>query len=178
MSTQDRARMVDTLLHLEPLIRRMGEPSHGEDLYQEVCVRILSRVHHADSPRRLILKIAKDLTIDIIRRERRRSCRSLNTDGVQSVCVGLDPISAFEKNELRCRVNSAIDKLHPKQAEVIRARYHLGEPDQMTARRLRVSVETIRTRRKAATKRLKRSLKDLTESGRREQRLQNRSCLK
>ena len=152
----------DTLLGLRPRICKLGGPVHREDLCQDVCVKLIRKEREGRAPirdPRLVFHIARQADIDMRRRENRRSHDPLPDD--ECVSHEVDPSWDFEQRELLDRLSEALGKLDPNQSEAIKAHHILGETDQQTSLRLGVPIETLRTRRKAGSKKLKERLKDL-----------------
>jgi len=143
---------------LEKEIRKRGNRyDQGEDLLQQLWVKLLEHRPRLDSPREQILRMAANLACDMDRRERLRRHARLQDDAVER-SVGGDALTNLVDHEDQDRLRRAIHKLKPKQLEAIMARYWRGEADRETAERLSIPVNTLRTRRKAGKKRLSEEL--------------------
>ena len=144
---------------LEREIRKRGDRRYdqGEDLLQQLWVKLLEHRPRLDSPREQILRMAANLGCDMDRRERLRRHAPLQDDADEQ-SVGGDALTNLVDHEDQDRLRRAIHKLGPKQHEAITARYLRGEADRETAERLSISVNTLRTRRKTGMKRLAKEL--------------------
>ena len=144
---------------LEREIRKRGDRRYhqGEDLIQQLWVKLLEHRPRLNSPRKQILRMAANLGCDMDRRERLRRHAPLQ-DGAYERSVGGDALTNLVDHEDLEHLRRAIHKLRPRQHEAITAHYWREETDRDAAERLSIPVNTLRTRRKAGMKRLKKEL--------------------
>ncbi|WP_447970942.1 RNA polymerase sigma factor [Nitrospira sp. M1] len=99
------------------LTRRLGSHEQALDATQETFLRVLSQKssHPIDNPRAFLYKTARNLTIDMFRRERKHTHVSLELDDIQSaLTVEPDQEQRVEGKERLHRLYLAIQELPPK----------------------------------------------------------------
>ncbi|WP_454062823.1 RNA polymerase sigma factor [Candidatus Nitrospira salsa] len=99
------------------LTRRLGSHEQALDAIQETFLRVLSQKssHPIDNPRAFLYKTARNLTIDMFRREQKHTHVSLESDDIQSaLTVEPDQEQRVEGKERLHRLYLAIQELPPK----------------------------------------------------------------
>ncbi|GJL49058.1 MAG: RNA polymerase sigma factor [Nitrospirales bacterium] len=99
------------------LTRRLGSHEQALDATQETFLRVLSQKssHPIDNPRAFLYKTARNLTIDMFRREQKHTHVSLESDDIQSaLTVEPDQEQRVEGKERLHRLYLAIQELPPK----------------------------------------------------------------
>jgi RNA polymerase sigma factor (sigma-70 family) len=146
---------LDMLQSLKQKIVKMGDCGKsgicvdGEDLYQEVWLKVLrSPPLHALSPK-LILVIARHIHIDMYMRNKRRLHLALE-EVLDSPSTDGDPHHVLEEQERQAPVIEALNRLSPEDREMLQS----GESNREVAVRKGVPVETVRTQRKRAMEKL------------------------
>ncbi len=99
------------------LTRRLGSHDQALDVTQETFLRILNQPSSRpiNNPRAFLYKTARNLTIDIFRRQQKLPHTSLESEDIQSVLI-IEPIQEreVEAKERMQRLYQAIRELSPK----------------------------------------------------------------
>ena len=109
---------------VEREIRKRGDRRYhqGEDLIQQLWVKLLEHRPRLNSPRKQILRMAANLGCDMDRRERLRRHAPLQ-DGAYERSGGGDALTNLVDHEDLEHLRRAIHKLRPRQHEAITADY-------------------------------------------------------
>ncbi len=135
----------------EPIFRyvwsKVGDAHLAEDLTGEVFVRMVSRIstyHPTGVPfQAWLYRIARNLIIDHIRKTGSTSSVPLDsTSLMQDPSAG--PSSLLENKLTVERLQKALGKIDPDQAEVIRLRFLVGLQVNEVAERLEKTVATVK----------------------------------
>ena len=115
------------LLYREPLQRfcwgYLGRTDEAEDVWQEVCYRVITTESIPDSFRPWLYKIARNQCLNALRaRANRRDGAPMVVESlVQEVLTG--HLTRLVKEEMRSHLASLVDTLSVPQREVLRLRY-------------------------------------------------------
>jgi len=147
------------LLYREPLQRfcwgYLGRTDEAEDVWQEVCYRVITAKRIPDSFRAWLYKIARNLCLNALRaRTNRRDGVSIVAESqVQDVLTG--HLTRLVKEEMRSHLASLVDDLSVEQREVLRLRYveELSRPE--IAEVLDLSEQVVKSRIFEGLKRLR-----------------------
>ena len=141
---------------LRNVIVGIGGQNDGEDLYQDLFIKmVLVHKKENQSPGAIVLA-AQRLHIDNHRKQKRtQNFEEFPEPHTTDAC----PLISLDNQEKKERLRKACEQLLPPYKEVIYALIR-GETDQETAAHLECSVETVRTRKKRATERLRRLVAD------------------
>jgi RNA polymerase sigma-70 factor (ECF subfamily) len=136
--------------------------AQAEDLAQDVLLNVW---HYAGSYRpelasvsTWIFRIARNRFIDVVRRQRYVELSPHTLDAPEHTAEGGTLDDALSQHELSERLNQAIEKLTPEQAEVIRGSYFAHESATQIAARLQIPTGTVKSRLRAALNQLQKSL--------------------
>jgi RNA polymerase sigma factor (sigma-70 family) len=120
-------------------------PSDLADLRQEIYTRVFesAREHIPDNPKRFLLTSARNLLINLVRREQVVPMETFaDLDALAIATDAPEPdISVIEKEELG-RVKAAIAQLPPRTREAIELTFFEGLSCAEIGRRMRVSKQT------------------------------------
>ena len=142
----------DLLEHREFLYRvvngLLGDSHDSDDVVQQTWVAVLTTSSDTvRKPKTWLAKIAKNRSIDLIRRRRVRRVRE---QGVDEPSSGPSPDESLENDSVRSTVCEAVSRLSEPYRTSIELRFFEGLPPREVARRMGVPVETARTRIKRA----------------------------
>jgi RNA polymerase sigma factor (sigma-70 family) len=148
---------LETLEALRNRIIKLGGPRDGEDVFQDVCLKLLSGPKAKRSLAGLAMCIARSKLCDTRRQ------RALHP---QCLFDHVREPSGWEGNpelELECResaelLDRALAKLSPGNRVAFLAKYDQQQRDQQAANDLGITRETFRTRHTRARKQLQRLL--------------------
>jgi len=148
-----------TQLYREPLQRfcwgYVGRTDEAEDIWQEVCYRVLTAKRIPDSFRAWLYKIARNQCLNALRaRANRKDGAPIVAESqVQDVLTG--HLTRMVKEEMRSRLASLVDGLSAEQREVLRLRYveDLSRPE--IAEVLDLSESVVKSRIFEGLKRLR-----------------------
>ena len=163
--------LIRTMLLLEKQIRRKGNRHFGlgEDLCQQLWLKLLDKRPSLASPTEQILRIASNLGRDMERHEELRRHAPLQDD-FDARSIEWNTLSNLVDHEDEDRLKEAICRLDPKLSETITALLECDETDRETAERLGISINILRKRRRAAKRRLARELVALDQQSERHRR--------
>ena len=115
-------RYQDSLLRF--VSRLLGDPHAAQDVVQETFIeaaRHPKRLLRVDSCHNWLLRVARNRSVDFIRKESRRrrhteAAAALRPEELDATAI---PAVAAERDETRDRMRAAIDRLPPRQKEVL-----------------------------------------------------------
>jgi RNA polymerase sigma-70 factor, ECF subfamily len=158
---QDSYRML--LDEILPVIRRfvrkkVSDPDAAEDLVQEVCIAVHRARHTYDPARpftRWLLAIAHYRSVDYFRRY------GVHTSERFDYSVAVDDLSSdrAEDHELREELRQAVEKLPPKQREIVQMMKYEDASVQEIATRLNASPSAVKVAAHRAYKTLRQILR-------------------
>ncbi|MBN1237639.1 MAG: sigma-70 family RNA polymerase sigma factor [Gammaproteobacteria bacterium] len=131
-----------------------------DDLFQEAWLRIVNsapRYVRRGAFRSYLYRIAHSILVDFYRRHRRMQT---NGDDVDVPDPGAGPAAAHEQTVLRERLAAALRSLPPPQREAFLLHQEAGLTLEQIADVVGSSRETVKSRLRYATARLKRELRD------------------
>ena len=163
----DRSAFAALFGHFAPRVKsymlRLGAPpTLAEELAQETLLAVWRKAAAFDAakaaPSTWIFTIARNLRIDAARRERRRQVADDPTDAPEAE-PGPDAQLAALQSEGRIR--TALGRLPPEQAEVVRLSFFSDKPHAEIAAELDLPLGTVKSRLRLAMARLRELLGDL-----------------
>lgn len=127
--------------------RRVGSRELAEDALQETWLRLASMQQTAPIQDRqaFILRVAGNIAIDLLRREKRHSSRCISDDAILEAVADSTPspeIFAIDRDQLRYLVR-ALAELAPKPRKALLLNRCDGLPHAEIARRLKVSESMV-----------------------------------
>ena len=131
---------------LRALFARRRQPSDVDDLCQETYLRILSAyAHHQPAlPRGMIVRIARNLLIDLVRRERRESVRALRFESAtENRRRELDPERHLSAARELNAFKAAVATLPARPRQVLWMRRVNDLPVKTIARQLEIAPHTV-----------------------------------
>lgn len=144
---QHQDRLFRYLIHL------LGNRQTAEDLCQETWLRVLERGHQYKGDWKFetwLLTIARNLTIDLMRRKRAVSldllCNPEVGVGLQPVAQTTPPPDWMQENERWERLNRLLQRLPPACQEAFLLRAVEGLPLATIAERMKIPVATAKSR--------------------------------
>jgi RNA polymerase sigma-70 factor, ECF subfamily len=163
----DRSAFAALFGHFAPRVKsymlRLGaSPLLAEELAQETLLAVWRKAGAFDAakaaPTTWIFTIARNLRIDAARRERRRQVADDPTDAPEAEPAPDAQLAALQSEG---RIRSALGKLPPEQAEVVRLAYFSDKPHSQIAAELGLPLGTVKSRLRLAMARLRELLGDL-----------------
>ncbi len=163
----DRAAFCILFNHFAPRVKsyllRLGATSEAaEELAQETLLTVWRRATTFDPARAAastwIFTIARNLRIDLIRRERRPSVAE---DPALAPEPERAPDSVLFAVQQEARIAAAVAQLPPEQAEVIRLAFFSDQPHSEIAEALGLPLGTVKSRVRLAMMRLRQLLEAL-----------------
>jgi RNA polymerase sigma-70 factor (ECF subfamily) len=160
---RDRAAFAALFAHFAPRIKayllRLGAPSAvAEDLAQEALLNLWRKAHLFDpakaSAATWLFTIARNLRIDMIRREKRPELDP--EDFVPEAGPAADDGMVLADDEGRLRV--ALKALPADQVQVVELSFFADKPHSQIASELGIPLGTVKSRLRLAMARLKRAL--------------------
>lgn len=164
--SKDRPQFVLLFGHFAPRLKsfflRLGlSPAAAEDLAQDTMLAVWNKAQSFDASRASastwIFTIARNLRIDLLRRERDPKLLSEMYDGVAEPMPS-DNVLTVERET---RVRAALDKLPADQADVIRLSFFEDRPQSEIANALDIPLGTVKSRVRLAMNRLRALVEDL-----------------
>jgi RNA polymerase sigma-70 factor (ECF subfamily) len=165
-SSKDRKQFALLFGYFAPRLKsfflRLGlSPAAAEDLAQETMLTVWNKAQSFDASRASastwIFTIARNLRIDLLRRERDPNLLAELYDGV----VEPMPSDNVLTVEREVRIRAALDKLPADQADVIRLSFFEDRPQSEIANTLDIPLGTVKSRVRLAMNRLRALVEDL-----------------
>jgi RNA polymerase sigma-70 factor, ECF subfamily len=165
---RDRAAFADLFAHFAPRVKawmqRAGsDPTAAEELAQETMLAVWQKARLFDPSRAgastWIFTIARNLRIDVIRRERHPSELMSDPSEAPDPPLQADRVVTMAQQEIRIR--SALRLLPPEQAEVIRKAFFEDKVHADIEKELGIPLGTVKSRLRLAMVRLRAALGDL-----------------
>lgn len=162
---QDRAAFSGLFAHFAPrvkayLIRHGATNEAAEELAQETLLRVWRKAHQFDpsvaAPSTWIFRIARNLRIDRIRRERRPEFDPEDPALVRDADPAAD--QQIESDQEGARVRAAIDMLPPDQKQAIMLSFFEDKPHREIADELGLPLGTVKSRIRLAFARVRQTL--------------------
>jgi RNA polymerase sigma factor (sigma-70 family) len=164
--TRDRAAFKTLFEHFAPRVKayamRLGAPAHqAEDLAQEAMLVMWRKAHLFDPQRAAastwIFTIARNLRIDLLRRE-----RLPRVDGGDPSLVAPetepDAGEGFEARQDEEALRLALRSLPPEQSQIVMLSFFSDKPHSEIAAELNLPLGTVKSRLRLAMVRLRASL--------------------
>ncbi len=162
---------LDLLQNEEPALRRVieryvGDASTVDDVFQEVSIKVLKRIHTVREMAALrgwLFQIARNAAMDYLRREMRRP-RGMDVTEIQhsaSGDMGRSPAETLCSKERITAVYRALEQLPPSQREVIELRLKAGLDHQTISEQLGISRQAVEVRLCRGRSALKKRLQDI-----------------
>lgn len=169
-SRQDRQAFQDLFAHFAPRIRNMLRRSGctveaSEDLAQEAMLTVWRKAHMFDPVRAAastwIFTIARNLRIDIARREKRAQMHAIAEQHEPQLDKQEQPDEIADLAERQARVAQALKILPPDQLQVVMLSFVEGKAHSEIATELGIPMGTVKSRMRLAMGRLRPVLEDL-----------------
>jgi len=147
------------LLFREPLQRfcwgYLGRTDEAEDVWQEICFRVLTAKRIPDSFRAWLYKIARNQCLNALRTRanRKDGAQMVAESQVQAVLTG--HLTRMVKEEIRSHLTSLVEQLSDQQREALRLRYVEGLSRPEIAEVLDVPEPVVKSRIFEGLKRLR-----------------------
>ena len=163
--TGDRQAFAQLFQHYAPRLktymRKLGtEDAVAEELAQDVMLTVWRKAGSFDRDRAnagtWIFAIARNLRIDMLRRERRPEIDQDDLDLVVDPAPRADDVLATGQSERRVR--AAMGALPAEQAEVVTLSFYEDTPHAEIAARLKIPLGTVKSRLRLAMKRIRSEL--------------------
>ena len=141
--------------------RSLGDRSLAEEAVQQTFLqawRAAGRFDPDRDPAPWLYAIARRVTVDLYRRERRHESVSSSETEVAVLS------HSFEGTWETWEVRSALDRVPAEEREILHATHYLGFTHEETAERLRIPVGTVKSRSYRAHRRLAGLLSHLREA--------------
>jgi RNA polymerase sigma-70 factor (ECF subfamily) len=160
------------------ILRYVGEPSHAEDLLQEVFLRVIKSADAYEKQAKFttwLYTIARNLCVDAARRGKHRRAYSLDTpmdhdegkDGATLLDVVSDGSPATDRKvigkELHGKLQAAIAKLPDEQREIFLMREFLDMPFKEIADVVGCPENTVKSRMRYALEKLREDLEEYAD---------------
>jgi len=146
------------------LIRGNTAPAAAEELAQEAMLTVWRKAAQFDRSRAgasaWIFTIARNLRIDVARREQRARLLDLEVEDDQEQPA--PPDACLLAGERESRVQAALQALSEDQVRVVRLSFFEGKPHADIASELELPLGTVKSRIRLAMNRLRELLSDLT----------------
>lgn len=164
---QDRAAFSGLFAHFAPrvkayLVRHGATNEAAEELAQETLLRVWRKAHLFDpsvaAPSTWIFRIARNLRIDRIRRERRPEFDPEDPALVREADPAAD--HQIEISQEGARVRAAINMLPPDQKQAIMLSFFEDKPHREIADELGLPLGTVKSRIRLAFARVRQTLGD------------------
>lgn len=164
---QDRSAFSGLFAHFAPrvkayLIRHGATNEAAEELAQETLLRVWRKAHLFDpsvaAPSTWIFRIARNLRIDRIRRERRPEFDPEDPALVRDADPAAD--HQIEISQEGARVRAAVDMLPPDQKQAIMLSFFEDKPHREIADELGLPLGTVKSRIRLAFARVRQTLGD------------------
>lgn len=147
------SRLIEEYQHrlMRYLVSLTGNTATAEDLFQETWIRVLEQGHRYDPKHPFVswlLTIARNLTIDMMRRKRPESLEALLEVNPENPIIA-QPASAFGtvmQREQAEFVGAALEKLSPERREVLVLRFQEDLPLEEIAAITGVPLSTVKSR--------------------------------
>lgn len=117
----------------------------AEDVFQEICVKVIGRTEEFDSPEHLLnwfRRSARNRAIDLIRAREGRFI-GLSPEALAILEEQWDRDDEFTSGEAMAVLSDCIEELTPRSREILRMRYHENRSGKDVAARLDRKVESI-----------------------------------
>ncbi len=125
----DVAHLLDQV-YREPLLRfcwgYLGSMEEAEDAIQEIWFKVLTAEEVPDNFRPWLYKVARNHTMNMLRRRAKRKDGHVFSGVSQIEEVMTGHLTRLERDELHSRVRAAVSGLPDSQQEVLRLRYVEG----------------------------------------------------
>jgi RNA polymerase sigma-70 factor (ECF subfamily) len=164
---QDRAAFAQLFEYFGPrlkaiLIRLGASTGRAEEIAQDTMLAVWNKAQLFDpagaSASGWIYRIAKNLYVDELRRDRRAAAASASAQVIDDDVPQPDAIISIRNMEVRVR--AAIAALSPEQLRVITLSFFEEKPHAEIARELSIPLGTVKSRVRLAMKRLRDLLDD------------------
>ncbi|WP_050577338.1 RNA polymerase sigma factor [Pseudomonas cremoricolorata] len=165
--SQDREHLLAAFLENREalqayLARQFGNVGVAEDLTQETWLRVASRTlgAHIGNPRAYIFRIARNLGMDLYRRQSLGIELQLDPLAVEQIAdARIDPAHNLEQRRELERLVQVLDELPPRCREVFILCRVEGLDHQQIAERLNISKSTVVSQMVKAMQRLERAMR-------------------
>lgn len=132
--------------------RRLGDAALAEDLAQEVLRRVTEalrsgRINDPDALPGFVFQTATNLCLHHYRSRGREERALARMAGMDSGTTRPGPLDVLVSDEVRREVRTALAELKSDERDLLRRIYFDEEPSEETARRLQVTLGTLRVRK-------------------------------
>lgn len=167
---QDRTAFRQLFAHFAPrirtMLRRSGCTSEAaEDLAQECMLAVWRKAGYFDPSRAAastwIYAIARNLRIDVARRERRAKLHAIAETWQPAPESPTQPDELTDELDRQERVQAALKHLPPEQLQVVMASFVEGKAHSQISTELGIPIGTVKSRMRLAMGRLRPVLEDL-----------------
>ncbi len=146
--------------------RYIKDPSAVDDVYQEVSIKVLKRIHTVRERKAIrgwLFQVARNASLDYLRREDRRPRGSslATVDQRSTGDMGRNPSERFLSSERIEAVHRAIEQLPASQRDVISLRLKEDLDHMAIAERLNISRQAVEVRLCRGRNALKDKLADI-----------------
>ncbi len=164
---QDKAAFASMFEHFAPRIKgymiRLGcSAAQAEDLAQDAMVSVWRKASLYEpvkaSAATWVFTIARNLRIDLVRRERRPEIDASDPALVADPAPSADAVIEGKQQEILIR--RALASLPPDQARVIELSFFAGKAHAAIAEELSIPLGTVKSRLRLAFRRIRDALKD------------------
>ena len=164
---RDKQAFADLFSHFAPrvkayLMRHGANDETAEELAQETLLRVWRKAHqfNADvaAPSTWIFRIARNLRIDRLRKERRPEFDPEDPALVREADPAAD--LQIEASQQNTRIREAVDQLPPDQRQVIMLSFFEDKPHSAIADELGLPLGTVKSRIRLAFARVRQTLGD------------------
>ena len=136
------------------ILRVLNDETFAQDTLQDVFVKVWSRIQQFDEKKgRLftwLLNISRNAALDV-----RRSAQFKNRDKIQSMDSSVHNVQGGNLSIERIGVKEIVEKLGPEQKQIIDLIYYDGYTQSEVADELELPLGTVKSRARAALKKLR-----------------------
>jgi RNA polymerase sigma-70 factor (ECF subfamily) len=166
---QDREAFQELFAHFAPRLKayvmRLGASAQSaDDLAQEAMLMVWRKARLFDPARASastwIFTIARNLRIDLVRRERRPSFDPDDPTLAPPPEIGAEECASARDRDEALRL--ALAALPPEQSEIVRLSFYSGKPHGEIAESLKIPLGTVKSRLRLAMARLRAAMGEVS----------------
>jgi RNA polymerase sigma-70 factor (ECF subfamily) len=168
VANKDRAAFASLFEHFAPRVKTMMlraglSPQRAEDLAQDTMLAVWNKAHLFDQagagPSAWIFTIARNLRIDVLRREQRAD-RVESSAFDQPPPEEMLPDAALVTSQSEEQVRAALARLSPEQLQIVRLSFFEDRPHGEISQTLGLPLGTVKSRLRLAMKHLRKLLEE------------------